>query len=154
MRLCTFRGGLPQGAPTSPCLSNLLNVRLDERLRQLAGRSRGVYTRYGDDLTFSWDGDRLPSGFTAAVEEALGSAGYEIQTRKGWQVRAGRERPVVTGLVLAGDGRIRVPMALLLRMALLRWRSWWPGGRDAPARLRGYQGYVRMVEREGWVHGW
>jgi hypothetical protein len=38
MRLCVFRGGLPQGAPTSPCLSNLANVRLDERLQLLALR--------------------------------------------------------------------------------------------------------------------
>jgi RNA-directed DNA polymerase len=147
MRLCVFRGGLPQGAPTSPCLSNLANVRLDERLELLARRARAIYTRYGDDLTFSWASDRMPSGFTRSVEDALASAGYEIQPRKGWQVSPIRVRPVVTGLVLAGDGRLRVPWALRLRMGLLRWRSWWPAGEDASARLRGYQGYVHMVDR-------
>ena len=44
MRLCVFRDGLPQGAPTSPCLSNLVNVRLDERLHGLARRARAIYT--------------------------------------------------------------------------------------------------------------
>jgi RNA-directed DNA polymerase len=147
MRLCVFRDGLPQGAPTSPCLSNLANVRLDERLQSLARRARAIYTRYGDDLTFSWASDRMPSGFPRAVEDALESAGYEIQPRKGWRVSPIRERPVVTGLVLAGDGRLRVPLALRLRMGFLRWRSWWPGGEDMSARLRGYQGYVHMVNR-------
>jgi hypothetical protein len=147
MRLCTFRDGLPQGAPTSPRLSNLANIGLDERLQRLARRSGAIYTRYADDLTFSWRSGRMPGGFTRAVEDALASAGYEVQPRKGWRVSPIRDHPVVTGVVLAGDGRMRVPAALRLRMALLRWRSWWPGGEGASARLRGYRGYVRMIER-------
>jgi hypothetical protein len=148
IRLCVFRDGLPQGAPTSPCLSNLVNVRLDERLQLLARRARAVYTRYGNDLTFSWASDRMPGGFTRAVEDALGSAGYEVQPRKGWRVSPARGRPVVTGVVLAGDGRLRVPWALSLQVWCLRLRSWWPGGEDASARLRGYRGYTTMVSRE------
>ena len=147
MRLCVFRDGLPQGAPTSPFLSNLVNRRLDERLENLARRSRAIYTRYGDDLTFSWPSGRMPAGFTDAVEDALGSAGYEIQPRKGWRIRSIRDRPVVTGLVLAGNGRLRIPLPLRLRMWVTRCRSWWPGGEDVSARLRGYQGYAHMVDR-------
>lgn len=147
MRVCVYRDGLPQGAPTSPCLSNLVNVPLDERLERLARRSGAAYTRYGDDLTFSWRSGALPGGFTAAVEDALGAVGYEVQSRKGWRVVAARDRPVVTGLVLAGDGRLRIPWALRLRGWRLRVRSWWPGGADASARLRGYRGYAAMVRR-------
>jgi hypothetical protein len=147
MRLCVFHDGLPQGAPTSPCLSNLANVRLDERLLSLARRSGARYSRYGDDLTFSWQSGRLPGGFTRAVEEVLESAGYEVQPRKGWRVSPIGERPLVTGLVLLGDGRLRVPWALRLRMYRLLWRSWWSAGEEDAARLRGYRGYVRMVNR-------
>jgi hypothetical protein len=147
MRLCVFRGGLPQGAPTSPCLSNLANVRLDERLDGLARRSKATYTRYGDDLTFSWRSGRLPGGFTNAVEDVLHLAGYEVQPRKGWRVRPISARPIVTGVVLAGDGRLRVPLAIRLRLWRLRWRSWWRPSDDDAARLRGYEGYARMVER-------
>jgi hypothetical protein len=53
VRLCTHKGGLPQGAPTSPRLSNLVNYRLDARLAGLAAMLGGVYTRYADDLTIS-----------------------------------------------------------------------------------------------------
>ncbi|MDG3003089.1 reverse transcriptase domain-containing protein [Paludisphaera mucosa] len=147
MRLCTSREGLPQGAPTSPCLSNLVNVQLDDRLLRLVRRSRGIYTRYGDDLTFSWPHDRMPSGFRRSVEDALGDSGYEVQPRKGWQVGEARERPRVTGLVLAGDGRLRVPWELKWRTAVLRWRSWWTRDPVDLARLQGRREYQRMVEQ-------
>jgi hypothetical protein len=145
MRLCVFRDALPQGAPTSPCLSNLVNVRLDERLNGLARRAGAVYTRYGDDLTFSWTTGRMPGGFTLDVEAVLASSGYEVQPRKGWRVNPIGDRPLVTGLVLAGDGRLRVPWVVRLRMYRLRWRSWWPAADDASARLRGYQGYLASI---------
>ena len=145
MRLCVYRNGLPQGAPTSPCLSNLVNVSLDGRLHQLAAQSQGYYTRYGDDLTFSWRTGTMPGGFQAAVEDHVRAAGYEIQPCKGWRVSSIRERPRVTGLVLAGNGRLRVPWALRWHIWRLRWRSWWSGEEGAAARLAGYAGFLRMV---------
>ncbi len=51
--LCTFYGGLPQGAPTSPAIANLTSLRLDARILGYVGKRRIVYTRYADDLTFS-----------------------------------------------------------------------------------------------------
>jgi hypothetical protein len=146
MRLCVYRDGLPQGAPTSPCLSNLVNVPLDERLKNLAERTTGVYTRYADDLTFSWKGERVPDGFCSAVEDCLQAAGYEIQPKKGWQVSHLRERPRVTGLVLAGGGRVRVPWDLRWRFWCCRWRSWWSSDEVVRARLAGYTGLLRMVK--------
>jgi RNA-directed DNA polymerase len=46
-------GQLPQGAPTSPVLSNMICYRLDTDLLLMAKTSRAIYTRYADDITFS-----------------------------------------------------------------------------------------------------
>jgi len=52
-RLCCVGGHLPQGAPTSPTLSNMICYRLDSQLLQVAKEARAIYTRYADDVTFS-----------------------------------------------------------------------------------------------------
>lgn len=52
-RLCCFNSHLPQGAPTSPVLSNMICFRLDSELLRSAKAARSIYTRYADDITFS-----------------------------------------------------------------------------------------------------
>jgi len=52
-RLCCFDSHLPQGASTSPVLSNMICYRLDTDLLRLAKAARAIYTRYADDITFS-----------------------------------------------------------------------------------------------------
>ena len=52
-QICCWRNELPQGAPTSPVISNLLASTLDIALNRLARRERCTYTRYADDITFS-----------------------------------------------------------------------------------------------------
>jgi RNA-directed DNA polymerase len=52
-RVCCCNGQLPQGAPTSPVLSNMICYRLDSELLRIAKSARAIYTRYADDITFS-----------------------------------------------------------------------------------------------------
>ena len=52
-QLCTYRGQLPQGAPTSPAISNMVARRLDGELIRFAKQNGFRYTRYSDDLVFS-----------------------------------------------------------------------------------------------------
>lgn len=142
MRLCVYHNGLPQGAPTSPALSNLVNIELDEALNQLARRAGATYTRYGDDLTFSWRTDNVPANLQAAVCAELLRAGYQVQPRKNWHVYQASEEPQITGLVIGRDGQIRAPRRILDQVNKLRWRAWWTHDEDTLARLRGYEGFL------------
>jgi RNA-directed DNA polymerase len=51
--ICCLHGCLPQGAPSSPILSNMICFRLDKKLLEFAKDARCIYTRYADDLSFS-----------------------------------------------------------------------------------------------------
>jgi len=99
---------LPQGAPTSPALSNLCVHRLDCRLSALAGRWGAAYTRYADDLVFSGDA-RFRRGlprFRTVVLAILIDEGFQIRRRKTRVLRSG-ERQKVGGLVL--NAKLNVP---------------------------------------------
>ena len=142
--LTTLDGGLPQGAPTSPALSNLVNVELDGRVAARAAAAGARYTRYCDDLAFSWPvGSGPPSGFERAVRAVLHEFGYELHPDKGWRVHERHDEPEVTGLVLTRTGRVRLPERLLEQMRTLQRSA---DGR-ALERLEGYRGYARMVTR-------
>ena len=101
--LCYYRDGLPQGAPTSPAIVNILLRDFDEELGAWC-RERGVtYSRYCDDLVFS--GEDL-DGVRKKAEEELAALGFFLHTGKTRLRRDGR-RQTVTGLVV--NHGVRVP---------------------------------------------
>ena len=71
---------LPQGAPTSPALSNLIFREIDRRLHKAAQKAKINYTRYADDLAFS--GDFRPEQFQWTVHKIVSKAGFTINPRK------------------------------------------------------------------------
>ena len=108
-RLCTHNNCLPQGAPTSPKLSNLLNHRLDARLLGLAAAVGASYTRYADDITYSLETDDAVSirklvHMTAVIAR---EEGYLVHQREKLYVRRKKDRQVVTGLVV--NERVNLP---------------------------------------------
>lgn len=144
--LCTFRGALPQGAPTSPILSNLVNVELDKSLAALMKRSDALYTRYGDDLTFSWKHDRaIPRGIQSEVQRRLLEFGYSLNPTKGWRVwRADRgEEPIITGVRLGRDRKLHPTPEVEEAIRQLKKRR---GDEHAQAQLQGYAGFLQMLE--------
>lgn len=75
-QIVTHRNGLPQGAPTSPVLSNFIAATLDRRLLRLAREQKLGYSRYADDITFSTDLAQFPPSF--AVREQIEGGGFRI----------------------------------------------------------------------------
>lgn len=98
----TFRSRfLPQGAPTSPALANLVARRMDARLTGLSARFGATYSRYADDLAFS-GGPRFASSlrkFIPTAEKIIRNCGFKPNAAKRRFLRAGRQQKLV-GLVV------------------------------------------------------
>lgn len=143
----------PQGAPTSPAISNLICRRLDARLNGLAKRNSGIYTRYADDLTFSFkNGDVDLGRLRWWVNQICHQEGFFINERKFRVVRAS-QRQVVTGIVVNDELRIPREERRRFRAILHNCRT---KGLAAVANgqprfvewLRGFACYVHMVHPE------
>jgi retron-type reverse transcriptase len=144
---------LPQGAPTSPAISNLVCRRLDARLEGLAHRNQGVYTRYADDLTFSFKDPSLALGrFRWWVDQICHQEGFLVNQAKFRVIRAS-QRQLVTGIVVNDELRIPREERRRFRAVLHNCRrhglaSQARGREDFGAYLRGFASYVQMVYPE------
>ena len=76
-QIVTHQNGLPQGAPTSPVLSNLIAATLDRRLLRLARQNGLAYSRYADDITFSCNRPQFPA--SVAVREAIVGGTFKVE---------------------------------------------------------------------------
>ena len=98
-----FVGHLPQGAPTSPMLSNLAMRSFDEDVSALAGRRGLVYTRYADDLCLSTRSRRFTRdqarGIVREVYRAMSRVGLSPNISKAHIAPPGA-RKVVLGLIV------------------------------------------------------
>jgi RNA-directed DNA polymerase len=105
-QLCCHDGKLPQGAPTSPAISNLICGGLDVELQRFAAERQCRYTRYADDMTFSTKRKAFPEDMVAAVSPSVvGERLEEIIQRHGFRINRAKvrvqtrsQRQVVTGL--------------------------------------------------------
>lgn len=95
--LCYHGQSLPQGAPSSPAISNLILFDFDQAVGAWCTGHGIRYTRYCDDMTFS--GLFSPQEVIAFVQEQLKPLGLFLNGNKTQVLRAG-QRQVVTGLVV------------------------------------------------------
>lgn len=98
--ICCCNDSLPQGAATSPYLSNILLFSLDDRLNKLSKKYNLVYSRYADDMNFS--GEYIPSHFSEIVSEIILSYGLEANKNK-TQLLTKKGKRIITGLSVSGD---------------------------------------------------
>jgi retron-type reverse transcriptase len=154
--ICTHEGHLPQGAPTSPALSNLVARRMDTRLARLAARCGGSYTRYADDLTFSFPllmhSVRTTPGNARApiislVRLIIEEEGFSIQWKKRVRIQRAHQRQTATGLVV--NARVNLPREFRRRIrAAEHHERLGKLGPKEKARLRGWQAWQSMVARQ------
>ncbi len=147
-------GVLPQGAPTSPALANLVCRRLDMRLAGLADKFSARYTRYADDLTFSFaaEPDIALGRFCWWVDQICQQEGFVENTAKRRILRTGNQQRI-TGIVV--NSGLHVPRrerrrfrAILANCRKHGLASQARGRADFADYLRGYAAYVKMVQPE------
>jgi len=154
--LCTLDGRLPQGAPTSPAISNLVSVRLDKRIEGLKKKMKFRYSRYADDLVFSSDNPKFPC-LIPFLKELIRSEGFAVNEDKIRIMRAGVQQKV-TGIVVNTKPGITRKQARRLRAAVhtvkmkgvgaLRVQTRRVGEVDPLYVLRGQLSFLRMVRPE------
>jgi RNA-directed DNA polymerase len=144
---------LPQGAPSSPALTNLLCRRLDRRLQGLA-ESRGfIYTRYADDLTFSTTNSeklRDIGNILQGVGSIVAHEGLTVHPDKTRVLRASQQQEV-TGVVV--NEKLNVDRATLQKFRATLYQiekdglagKQWGKGDDVLMSIEGFANYVAMV---------
>lgn len=119
--LCYHKDSLPQGAPSSPAITNVLMADFDEMVGQWCGAQGIRYTRYCDDLTFSGDFD--PKMVTDFVREELKKRGFLLNEQKIRVQRKGT-RQTVTGIVVNEKPSIPADYRRKLRQELYYVRKY------------------------------
>jgi RNA-directed DNA polymerase len=143
---------LPQGAPTSPALTNILCRRLDRRLAQMAENLGFVYTRYADDLTFSASGDnrRYICNILRRTESIVAHEGFEIHEEKTRILRSSRQQEV-TGVVVNDKPNVDKKTLKRFRATLFQIEKdglegkHWGHSDDLIASIQGFANFVAMI---------
>ncbi len=135
-QLCTFNGKLPQGAPTSPFISNLICRSLDADLVKLARKYKANYTRYADDISISFtskDTTKLPPGICSSIAgdivlgaeltSIISSHSFKINSAK-TRLSSNDERQEITGLVINEFVNVKRNFIDSIRGALHSWEKY------------------------------
>jgi RNA-directed DNA polymerase len=144
---------LPQGAPSSPALTNLLCRRLDRRLDRLASSRGFIYTRYADDLTFSTtDSEKLREigNILKGTQGIVTHEGLTIHPDKTRVLRQSQQQEV-TGVVV--NQKLNVDRTTLKRFRATLYQiekdglagKQWGQGKDLLQSIAGFANYVAMV---------
>jgi retron-type reverse transcriptase len=147
--------GLPQGACTSPALSNLVSRRLDERLQGLARKLNLSYTRYADDITFSGDAElKERVGYVMArIRHIAQDEGFVVNEKKSRILRRNNAQEV-TGLIVNDHPSLPRSEKRRLRAILHRAKREGLAAQNREYRpnfsswLEGKIAYVTMVQPE------
>lgn len=152
--ICVFRNQLPQGAPTSPYLANLVCRELDKRIYNLCRKYRLSYTRYADDITIS--GNSKIFRIKGTVEKIILSYQFLLNNEKTIFLKPG-DRKRVTGIIV--NEKLSVPRSITrnLRKEIyfikkfgleehLDKNSFTGSKEQYIAHLYGIASYIKMVE--------
>jgi len=143
--ISTYKGVLPQGAPSSPVISNIICLKLDKRLNSISKKYNANYTRYADDITFSFDIDTgKHNEFIHLVKKIISDEKFQIQKDKKIKVLRPHHRQKITGLVI--NQKINLPRETKRMIRAMEHKnSLGLLPTDQIKRLEGYKALSKMI---------
>ena len=147
-QICCFDNKLPQGAPTSPVVSNLICAKMDSELQRFSRKYGLFYTRYADDITLSINRDKLPSSLVSSYENGfskvvLGDELREIIESNGFQINDAKvrlahntQRQEVTGLIVNNNVNVKRKYVRSISGALHAWEKYGLGAAEETYRVK------------------
>ena len=120
------RNVLPQGAPTSPILTNIVARNLDRQLKHLAAKFGLNYTRYADDITFSCDTNIFNpnSEFCIALRRIVQRDNRFVINKQKTRIQSNNHQQEVTGIIVNQKVNIKKHYVKQLRMWLYLWEHY------------------------------
>ncbi|WP_028103053.1 reverse transcriptase family protein [Pseudoduganella violaceinigra] len=153
--VATGERALPQGAPSSPALTNILCRRLDARVQSCAAKLGFIYTRYADDLTFSGDAAarKLAGKLLWRVKQIIADEGFTPHPEK-QHVMSLSQCQSVTGIVV--NKKLSLDRDTLRRFRATLFQvekdgpagKQWNGNENVIDALVGYAQFIKMVDAE------
>ncbi|MDJ0845182.1 MAG: reverse transcriptase domain-containing protein [Crocosphaera sp.] len=134
-QICCYNNQLPQGAPTSPIISNMICARLDSQLQKLAKKYRCIYTRYADDITFSTSRFKFPHRLayfsqdseTFVLSDELRTVikdnGFSVNLSK-LRLQNRYQRQEVTGIIVNEKLNVKRKYIRQVRAILHAWKTY------------------------------
>ena len=132
-KICCYNNSLPQGAPTSPVVSNFICISLDNQLRILAKDHGLVYTRYADDITFSSKHDNFPEDICLlqdgkvcigqALNTVIHNNSFIVNSAKN-HISGKGSRQIVTGIIVNKRMNVRREYIRSVRAVLYKWEKY------------------------------
>jgi len=139
-RLLTYKGRLPQGAPSSPRVFNMMMQKFDYAMRETSGVT---YTRYGDDLCFSTKRAQFPKAAEKRIREIVENFHLRLNHKR----KVGQNGILPLPGVRIVHGRIEPDIE-----ALERWAEAIKENKP-PEVLRGYESFLGQFSRSGRRYG-
>lgn len=145
-KLCTYKRRLPQGAPTSPVLSNLVFKKIDDEIMRYCNSEMVNYSRYADDLTFSSDNKNTLQFVYKFVNDILYTNGFNINKNK-TRYLSGKGKVAVTGVYInSGQPKVSSQLKKKLRAELHQYII--NGKAINLNRMAGYISFINSIESD------
>jgi RNA-directed DNA polymerase len=161
--LCTYKGTLPMGAPTSPILANLCSYELDLKLRRFCEQNQLTYSRYADDLTFS-SNENISDKLIQSLIQVIRENGFDINYKKLRRIGSHKKQKI-TGIIV--NQKLSVERKLKKKIRAIEHDIKMNGLKNATERhfaidnpindvlqnklinkIKGFKSFIKMVEKQ------